>query len=80
LSDAHKAVLGLADAFLRDPHGLSEDARAALLRHYTPEQVVELAMGLAMYMGTSKIAIALGNEPVDMPITEHATPDRPPAG
>jgi alkylhydroperoxidase family enzyme len=70
-------VLALADAFLRDPHGLSEEARAALLAHYTPDQIVELAMGLAMFMGTSKIAIALGNEPESMPITEHATPDRP---
>jgi alkylhydroperoxidase family enzyme len=70
-------VLGLADAFLRDPHGLSEEARAALLAHYTPDQIVELAMGLAMFMGTSKIAIALGNEPVDMPVTELPTPDRP---
>jgi alkylhydroperoxidase family enzyme len=70
-------VLGLADAFLRDPHGLSADARAALLRHYAPDQVVELAMGLALFMGTSKIAIALGNVPDDMPVTEHATPVRP---
>jgi alkylhydroperoxidase family enzyme len=70
-------VLRFADAFLRDPHGLSEEARAELLRHYRPDQVVELAMGLAMFMGTSKIAIALGNVPEDMPITEHATPDRP---
>jgi len=70
-------VLGLADAFLRDPHGLSDPARAALLAHYTPDQIVELAVTLALCMGTSKIAIALGNEPVDMPITEHATPERP---
>ena len=73
-------MLGLADAFLRDPHGLSDDARAALLAHYTPDQVVELAMGLAMFMGTSKIAIALGNVPEDMPIIEHETPERPVPG
>lgn len=77
LSPRHKAALRFSDAFLRDPHGLSESARAELLEHYSAEQIVELAAGLAMFMGTSKIAVALGNAPSDMPVMELPTPVRP---
>jgi hypothetical protein len=38
---------------------------------------VELAAGVALFMGFSKIAIALGQAPDSMPVTELPTPDWP---
>jgi alkylhydroperoxidase family enzyme len=46
-------------------------------RHFTPEQIVELSAGLALFMGFSKIAIALGQAPQDMPVMLMPTPDWP---
>jgi len=75
LSDAHKAVLALADAFLTDPWGGPDTAtRHALLEHYGPEGVVELVAGLALFVGFSKIAVALDAFPDDFPTTVIPTP------
>jgi AhpD family alkylhydroperoxidase len=77
LSDRHKAVIRYADAFLVNPTGLSAELRAEMLRHFTPAEVVELTAGLALFMGFSKIAVALGQEPASMPTTIVPTPDVP---
>ena len=75
LSDAHKAVIGLADAFLVDPRtGPGGHTREALLAHYGSAGTVELTAGLALFMGFSKIAVALGAFPDDFPTTVIPTP------
>jgi alkylhydroperoxidase family enzyme len=75
LSDAHKAVLALTDAFLTDPGAPLADAlRLALVDHYGPAGTVELTAGLALFMGFSKIAVALGAFPDDFPIMVIPTP------
>ena len=38
-------------------------------------QLVELAAANAIFLGFSKIALALGDVPDDLPLTEQATPD-----
>jgi alkylhydroperoxidase family enzyme len=43
--------------------------------HFTPGQLVELTAGIALFMGFSKIAIAMGQAPDDMPTMEVPTPD-----
>jgi len=48
-----------------------------MLTHFTPAQVVELTAGIALFMGFSKIAIALGSAPADMPTMVVPTPDLP---
>ena len=75
LSERHKLALRFTDAFLRDP--ASEDAalRAELLQHFTPQEIVELAAGVALFMGFSKIAVALGQTPSQMPVTLMPTPE-----
>jgi alkylhydroperoxidase family enzyme len=81
LSDAHKAVIALTDAFLGDPrHGLDDGTRKALLAHYGSAGTVELAAGLALFMGFSKIAVALGAFPDDFPAVVIPTPGQAPAG
>ena len=77
LDERHKLVIRYADAFLVDPHTLTDEVRADMLRHFTPEQIVELTAGLALFMGFSKIAVVLGQEPASMPTTVVPTPDWP---
>ena len=68
-------ALRFTDAFLRDPAGDDPALRAELLAHFTPDEIVELAAGVALFMGFSKIAVALGQAPRDMPVTVLPTPD-----
>lgn len=75
LDERQKAVLRYTDAFLRDPAAATDDVRAGLRRHLSPEQIVELTAGLALFMGFSKIAVALGQVPKTMPVTVMPTPD-----
>ena len=72
-----KAVIRYTDVFLRGGHGLDDDGRAEMLRHFNPAQIVELTAGVALFMGFSKIAIALGSAPADMPTMVVPTPDLP---
>jgi alkylhydroperoxidase family enzyme len=82
LADAHKAVLALTDVFLGDARaGIDEGLQSQLLTHYGSAGTVELVAGLALFMGFSKIAVALGAFPDDFPTTVIPTPgDAPVAG
>jgi alkylhydroperoxidase family enzyme len=63
LDERVKAALRFADAFLADPGGYRDLDR--LRAHFTPEQVVELALKLTVNAG-NKASIALGlDEPLD---------------
>jgi AhpD family alkylhydroperoxidase len=74
LSDRQKTVLRYVDAFLASPGEIGEDLRRQLLAHFTPAQVVELTAALALFMGFSKIAVALGGLPDSIPVHEQPTP------
>jgi alkylhydroperoxidase family enzyme len=65
LSERHKAAIRFAHAFLVDPGALGERGRAALLVHFTPEQVAELVLDLVRLRPGSKMVVAGGNEPAD---------------
>jgi AhpD family alkylhydroperoxidase len=75
LSPRQKAVLRFTDAFLRAPGEVDEALRTSLLEHLASEEIVELAAGLALFMGFSKIAVALGQVPRSMPVIVMPTPD-----
>jgi AhpD family alkylhydroperoxidase len=75
LAPRQKAALRFTDAFLRDPGGDHAALRHELREHFTPEEIVELAAGVALFMGFSKIAVALGQAPREMPVTVMPTPD-----
>ncbi len=62
------------DVFLADPGALDDAAREDLARHLSPEAIVELTAGIALFMGFSKIAIALGQTPESIPTTVVPTP------
>lgn len=74
LSDRHKAALRLADAFLASPEPLDPATRAELERHFAPAEIVELTAALALFVGFSKITVALGTAPEVMETTILPTP------
>lgn len=73
LPDRLKLALRMADAVISDPSGLSEADQKALSEEFTPAELAELALTVAMAAGFSKAAIAWGPPPV-IPVTEVPTP------
>jgi len=61
--------LKLTDAFIGDPNQLTEADRKALLDEFDEGELAELALGVGLFFGLSKVLIALGLEPEDMPTT-----------
>lgn len=78
LPHRHKTALLLADAFLDAQGPPSDAARAELLEEFTPPEIVELGIGLALFHGFSKMLIALGLEPEQMDTTVMPTPGSKP--
>ena len=73
LAPAEVAALELTDALLAGvapPEALQQRLRA----HFSPEQIVELALGVGLFHGMSKVLITLGLEPETMPTTVMPTP------
>ena len=73
LPERFKLALRMADAVISDPTGLSASDRAALGEEFTPAELTELALTVAMAAGFSKAAVAWGPPPV-IPVTEVPTP------
>ena len=67
-------MLAWTDAFLADAVA-SAALQREVLAHFSPAQIVELAAANAIFLGFSKIALALGDVPDDLPLLEQATPD-----
>jgi alkylhydroperoxidase family enzyme len=68
------AALQLTDALVGVPQLPDAATRAALRAHFSEAQVVELALGVGLFMGMSKVLITLGLEPETMPVTVLPTP------
>ena len=73
LPPRHKLAARLTDVLLRDPAGMPDDVRAALLDELTPPQVVELMLTAALASGFSKAAVTWGPPP-ELPTTIVPTP------
>lgn len=74
LSVAEKAALRFTDALIHDPALFDGTARAELHRHFTPAQIEELGIGIAMFLALAKVLITLGLEPDEMGTTVLPTP------
>lgn len=74
LSDTEKAVLKFTDALIFDPELLTGDAKAALQRHLTPQQIAELGIGVTLFLALAKALITMGLEPEQMDRTVLPTP------
>jgi AhpD family alkylhydroperoxidase len=73
-----KAVISYVDTMLHDPHGMTTAQRDALAAELDDGALVELTLGIGLFHGFSKIAVALGPPP-DMPTMIVPTPDWPPS-
>jgi len=76
LEERDKVVMALVDTMLQDPHHLEDHEREALLAELDAGQLVELTLGIGLFHGFSKIAVALGPPP-EMPTMVVPTPDWP---
>ena len=74
LPEEQTAILQLTDALIGQPQSLSAATKQQLKKYYSDAQIVELALGVGLFMGMSKVLINLGLEPEDMPITVLPTP------
>jgi len=74
LEPRQKLVLRYADVFLAGEGPPDADLRQAMQLEFTPAEIVELTAGIALFMGFSKIAIACGEAPENMPTTVIPTP------
>jgi alkylhydroperoxidase family enzyme len=68
------AALLLTDAIIGVPRPLSDTTRHQLAQHFTASEIAELAFGVALFLGMSKVLINLGLEPMSMPVTRVPTP------
>lgn len=74
MSGREAAALRLTDALIGVPGALDAATKAALKAHFSDAEIVELALGVGLFMGMSKVLINLGLEPEDMPVTVLPTP------
>ncbi|MFK7912885.1 MAG: hypothetical protein AB8B93_03135 [Pseudomonadales bacterium] len=68
------AALQLTDALLGQPAPPTAEQQQLLLEHYTAAEILELALGVGLFHGMSKVLINLGLEPEQMPVTLLPTP------
>jgi len=66
--------LELTDALIGVPAPLAPDLQSRLKAHYSDADLVELSLGVGLFLGMSKVLICLGLEPDDMPVTIMPTP------
>ena len=74
LSLRDKSVLKLTDAIIGDPRSLTAEAKAELRKELTAPEIVEVALGVGLFMALSKVLITLGLEPEAMDTTVVPTP------
>ena len=74
LEPAQVAALKLTDAIIGVPQPPDDQVKQALQAHYSEAEIAELAMGVGLFLGMSKVLINLGLEPEDMPVTLVPTP------
>lgn len=67
-------ALVLTDALIGDPSALTSEQQQALVEEFDAGELAELALGVGLFFGLSKVLIALGLEPESMPTTVLPTP------
>ena len=73
------AALKLTDHLIGIPTPVDDELRAELARHFSEAQIAEIAMGVGLFHGMSKVLIDLGLEPAGhMPTTVLPTPGSTP--
>ena len=68
------AALQLTDDIIGLPGQLREGQVRQLKQHFSDAEITELALGVGLFMGMSKVLITLGLEPETMETTVLPTP------
>ncbi|MCG3170924.1 MAG: hypothetical protein CALGDGBN_02495 [Pseudomonadales bacterium] len=74
LGEVEKAVLGFADAYLRNPGVFAPELRERLRAHFSTAQICQMAVALATFSASSRCAVALGGMPESLPVMEMPLP------
>ena len=74
LSHPEIAALELTDALIGPPRTLTDPEKKALRAHFADAQIVELSIGVGLFLALSKTLIGLGLEPESMPVSVVPTP------
>ena len=77
LGERDKLVLRYADCFLSRASEIDDALKAGMRVHFSDEEIVELTAALGLFLGFSKIAIALGPIPEGLPVMQMPLPDIP---
>ena len=77
LPERLRLAVELTDVIVQNPRGMPDDLRARLDVEFTPEQLAELTLTVALASAFSKAAIAWGPPP-SMPVLEVPTPTADP--
>lgn len=74
LAKRSKLAIAFADAFLGAQGPPDESTRAEMSAEFTPTEIAELGLGLALFHGFSKMLIISGCEPEEMETTVLSVP------
>jgi len=74
LSERETAALQLTDDLISHPGQLTQEQVAKIKEHYSNAEIAELALGVGLFLGMSKVLITLGLEPEAMETTILPTP------
>jgi len=66
LSESDKVAIALTDTIIGDPRQMTPELQARLREHFTDAQIVEMSLGVGLFMSLSKVLITLGMEPEEM--------------
>lgn len=67
-------ALNLTDDIIGLPGRLNSDQLRELRQHFSEAEILEIALGVGLFMGMSKVLITLGLEPDQMDTTVLPTP------
>jgi len=73
LPERFRMAVELTDVIVQNPRGMSDELREQLDAEFTPSELVELTLTVALASAFSKAAIAWGPPP-QIPLTEVPTP------
>ncbi len=74
MDDKATAALMLTDQIISAPGTLKKKNHVIIKRSLSREERAQLSLGVGLFMGMSKVLIALGLEPEEMDITVVKTP------
>ena len=80
VSHREALALTLTEALIGDPESLTPEQLNALTDEFDQGELAELALGVSLFFGLSKVLVALGLEPETMPTTLLPTPGSVSAG